>query len=52
MRQKVIVIISTIHGDDGAGWKRDFSSDCYVMLLPIGNIGVGREIAIMIEEKV
>ena len=45
------MIVSTVHGDDGAGRQRNFSGDCDIMLLSIGNIGVGGQVPIVIEKQ-
>ena len=46
------MIVSTVHGDNGAGRQRDFPGDCDIMLLSVGNIGVGGQVPIVIEKQV
>jgi len=50
--KEFVVIVAPIHGDNRTWRKRDFPGNGHIMLLPVGNVSIGREVPIMIQQKV
>jgi hypothetical protein len=50
--EQLVVIVTPIHGDNRTGWKRNFSGNGNIVFLSVGDVGIGREVALMIQQKV
>ena len=46
-----VVVVPLVHGDDGASCERHLASNSDVVLLPVGDVGIGGKIPIMIQQE-
>jgi hypothetical protein len=50
--EQLVIVVAPVHGDNRTWRKGDFSSNADIMLLPVGNIGIGGKVAFMIQKEV
>ncbi len=46
-----MVIMVPIHGDNRTRRKGDFPGNGDIVLFPVGNVGIGREVPLMIQQE-